>query len=106
MQWAPLAAQMDTFIIDMIQNIVITILVEHFLRRISSDLLRMIIPEGDFARGVHKVDAFFHIFQNFLINLTVFHSPPASIRCICHQLATFTLECQLKPHPSPQPMMT
>lgn len=45
MQRAAFEAKLSPFLIDVSEDIVITMLVEHFFSRISGDFLRMLVPE-------------------------------------------------------------
>jgi hypothetical protein len=59
---------MGTFIIDMIEDVIVTILIENFSGRESSNLFRMVVPEGDLPVDINEVHPFLHILQDFLVD--------------------------------------
>jgi hypothetical protein len=64
---------MGTFIIDMIEDVIVTILIENFSGRKSGNLFRMVVPEGNLAVGIHEVHPFLHILQDLLVDQSLFH---------------------------------
>ena len=63
MKGAPLYAQVCACIVNMIEDIIVTMAVEDFRCRKSCYLFCIVVPEGNFAICVYKVDPFLDTLQ-------------------------------------------